>query len=66
MKPTIAIREPVVDDLMDQTEKILTEEQIEKVINEVIDKETGVRLQTYVNTCIHCGLCAEACHWYLS
>jgi len=32
MKPTIAIREPVIDDLMDQTEKILTEEQIEKVI----------------------------------
>lgn len=66
MKPTIAIREPVVDDLMDQTEKILTEKQIEKVINEVIDQETGVRLQTYVNTCIHCGLCSEACHWFLS
>ena len=66
MKPTVVIREPVVDDAMDQCEARLTDEQIEKVINEVIDKETGGRLWTYVNTCIHCGLCSEACHWFLS
>jgi Fe-S oxidoreductase len=66
MRPTITKREPVVDDAMDQTEARLRPAQIEKVINEVIDKETGGRLWTYVNTCIHCGLCAEACHWFLS
>ncbi|MFC1863112.1 electron transfer complex ferredoxin TmcB [Thermodesulfobacteriota bacterium] len=44
----------------------LTPEKIEKVINGVIKNETGVRLKTYVETCIHCGLCSEACHYYLS
>jgi Fe-S oxidoreductase len=36
------------------------------VVNKVIKGETGARLKTYVNTCIHCGLCSEACHYYLS
>ncbi|MGD2010684.1 MAG: (Fe-S)-binding protein [Desulfobacterales bacterium] len=44
----------------------LTPERIEKVINSVIKAETGARLKTYVETCIHCGLCSEACHYYLS
>ncbi|MBU4344420.1 MAG: (Fe-S)-binding protein, partial [Desulfobacteraceae bacterium] len=66
MKPTIVVREPVVDDAMDKCAAKLTPEQIEKVVNDVFDKETGGRMWTYVNTCIHCGLCAEACQWYLS
>ena len=44
----------------------LTEDKIEKVINRVLKGEAGARLKTYVNTCIHCGLCSEACHYYLS
>jgi len=44
----------------------LTAEKIEKVINGVIKAETGARLKAYVDTCIHCGLCSEACHYYLS
>ena len=44
----------------------LTTEKIESVINEVIASETGARLKTYVDTCVHCGLCSEACHFYLS
>jgi len=24
------------------------------------------RLITYLNSCVHCGLCAESCHYYLS
>jgi len=44
----------------------LTDERIEKVINDVIKNETGARLKTYVETCIHCGLCSDACHYYLS
>ncbi|WP_373498349.1 electron transfer complex ferredoxin TmcB [Desulfococcus sp.] len=44
----------------------LTPEKIEKVVNEVIDRETGARLKVYVDTCVHCGLCSEACHYYLS
>ncbi len=44
----------------------LTGEKIEGVIKSVLDNETGARLKTYVDTCIHCGLCSEACHYYLS
>ena len=44
----------------------LTEDKIEKVINSVIKGETGARLKAYVDTCVHCGLCSEACHYYLS
>ena len=44
----------------------LTTEKIESVINEVIASETGARLKTYVDTCVHCGLCSEACHFYPS
>jgi Fe-S oxidoreductase len=44
----------------------LTEAKIAEVINSVLANETGARLKTYVDTCIHCGLCSEACHYYLS
>jgi len=44
----------------------LTPEKIEQVINKVLSGETGARLKTYVDTCVHCGLCSEACHFYLS
>jgi Fe-S oxidoreductase len=44
----------------------LTPERIEQTIRSVIEGETGARLKAYVETCIHCGLCAEACHYYLS
>ena len=44
----------------------LTPARIEKVINKVLKGETGGRLKAYVETCIHCGLCSEACQYYLS
>ncbi len=44
----------------------LTPEKIEKVINQVLFVENGAKLKTYVETCVHCGLCAEGCHIYLS
>jgi len=44
----------------------LNDDKIEKAIQGVIKNETGARLKTYVETCIHCGLCSEACHYYLS
>ena len=51
---------------LDEHAAELTPERIEAVINEVIDNETGARLKVYVDTCVHCGLCSEACHYYLS
>ncbi|GBC62331.1 ferredoxin [Desulfonema ishimotonii] len=44
----------------------LTPEKIEKVINEVLENETGAKLKVYVDTCVHCGLCSEGCHYYMS
>jgi Fe-S oxidoreductase len=44
----------------------LSTDKIEAVIQSVLTNETGARLKAYVDTCIHCGLCSEACHYYLS
>lgn len=58
---------PIVSDPgLDETAKTLTPQKIEEVINRVIEKETAARLRVYMNTCVHCGLCSDACHWFLS
>ncbi len=44
----------------------LSPEKIERVINQVLKEETGARLKVYVDTCVHCGLCSEGCHFFLS
>ncbi len=44
----------------------LTPDRIEQVINRVINHETSARLKAYMQTCVHCGLCSDACHFYLS
>jgi Fe-S oxidoreductase len=41
----------------------LTPEKIEKTVNAVLTGETGARLKAYAETCMRCGLCAEACHF---
>jgi Fe-S oxidoreductase len=43
----------------------LTEEDIKRVLdvfNEKLDFEKSV----YLNSCVHCGLCADSCHYYLA
>ncbi|MFH1113624.1 MAG: (Fe-S)-binding protein [Pseudomonadota bacterium] len=58
---------PIVSDPgLDEAAKTLTPQKIEEVINRVIEKETAARLRVYMNTCVHCGLCSDACHWFLS
>jgi Fe-S oxidoreductase len=44
----------------------LTTERIQKVINEVLSSEAGARLKAYVEACVHCGLCADGCHYFVS
>ncbi|MFO7816896.1 MAG: electron transfer complex ferredoxin TmcB [Thermodesulfobacteriota bacterium] len=44
----------------------LTTQQIKKAADRVFKKEAGPRLKTYISTCVHCGLCSKACHYYLS
>src|SRR5512134_3658226 len=56
----------MVDEGLERGVANLTEEKIQKVINRVLNAETGARLKAYVDTCVHCGLCSDACHYFLS
>jgi Fe-S oxidoreductase len=56
----------VEDAGIDRAIEKLTPERIEQVIRRVLEKESAARLQVYLETCVKCGLCAEACHTYLS
>ncbi len=59
--------EPAIKDVgIEKGVARLTEEKIRQVIERVLRGETGARLKAYVDTCVHCGLCSEACHYYLS
>jgi len=60
------IEKKIVDEGLEVGAQNLTEERITTVINRVLKGESGARLKAYVDTCIHCGLCSEACHYYLS
>ncbi len=44
----------------------LTPKHIERTVLQALTLETGARLKMYLETCLHCGLCSEACHTYLS
>ncbi len=61
-----ALENQPADPGLDETAKRLTPEKIQRVVKHVLTKETAARLQVYLDTCVRCGLCAEACHTYLS
>ncbi len=65
-KPATKTDNKIIDKGLDRGIAGLTREKITRVINQVIKGETGARLKLYVETCIHCGLCSDACHYYLS
>ncbi len=44
----------------------LTPEKIAKTFQALIAGEGGARLRTYVETCMRCGMCGPACHYFLS
>jgi Fe-S oxidoreductase len=56
----------VADEGIESGIRALTPELIRNAIQQVMTAETGARLQAYIAACTHCGLCAEACHHYLS
>ena len=60
------IRDPVADPGLDDTIKDLTPEKIEKAIKAVLPAQLSARIKAILETCIHCGLCSEACQWYIS
>ncbi|MDX2415214.1 MAG: (Fe-S)-binding protein [Bacteroidales bacterium] len=36
-----------------------------KVFN-VLERKVNAQLVTYLNSCVHCGLCSKSCHYYLT
>jgi Fe-S oxidoreductase len=56
----------IMDDGVEAALARLTPEKIQAVINSVLKGETGARFKAYMDTCIHCGLCSEACQFFLS
>jgi Fe-S oxidoreductase len=41
----------------------LTEDKLKKGL-QVLKRDVGSKLLTHVNSCVHCGLCAESCIYY--
>ena len=65
-EPAKQVDQIIPDEGIDKGLARLTEDRIEKTILRVLNVEAGARLKVYVETCVHCGLCSEACHYYLS
>jgi Fe-S oxidoreductase len=59
------VRDLIEDPGLDEKIKNLTPEKIEKTINMVLGR-LSARLKAGIETCIHCGLCSDACAYYLS
>ena len=66
VEPAMQQEQGIIDTGIEKGIEKLTSEKIEEVINKVLKGETGARLKAYTDTCVHCGLCSEACHYYLS
>ena len=63
----MGIKDRLIEDVgLREGVKRLTEDKIEKVVQTVLKGETGARLAAYNEICMRCGLCSEACHFYLS
>nr|WP_022660561.1 (Fe-S)-binding protein [Paucidesulfovibrio longus] len=44
----------------------LTPEKIQETFLQFIEGETGAKLKVYSETCVRCGMCSEACHYFMS
>ena len=56
----------VRDIRLDQAAARLDGERIKSVIGKVLSAEGGARLKAYTKYCVHCGMCSDACHYFLS
>ena len=65
-EPLENARPEIADKGIEEGVARLSQEEIEQTIQKMLAAEGGARLQTAVEACAHCGLCSEACHFYLS
>ncbi|HMA86404.1 MAG TPA: (Fe-S)-binding protein [Desulfosalsimonadaceae bacterium] len=59
-------KEKIYDKGIEEGAAQLTQEKVHQVVKQMLAAEGGARLKAYIETCSHCGLCSEACHFYLS
>jgi len=55
---------PPKDNLMEKIDH-LKPEDLKKAL-EIFKEKIHHEYATYLNSCVHCGLCADSCHYYLS
>ena len=64
--PAEATKEKIYDKGIEAGAAQLTPGKVHRVVQQMLAAEGGARLKAYIETCAHCGLCSEACHFYLS
>jgi len=62
-KKEITTKEKPKDELLDKIES-LGEQDYKKALN-TFKERIHHEYAAYLNSCVHCGLCADACHYYL-
>jgi Fe-S oxidoreductase len=65
-RPAEKAKPEITDKGIEKGAAELTEKEVQQTIQNMLAAEGGARLKTYIETCVHCGLCSEACHFYLS
>ena len=60
------VNQPVTDAGLEAALAALTPERLTAALDQVFDREASQRLRLYEQTCVRCGLCAGACHSYVS
>jgi Fe-S oxidoreductase len=52
-------------DSLQEKIQALSEQDIEKILK-IFREKLGADAAAYLNSCVHCGLCADSCHYYLA
>lgn len=53
------------NDPFDEQVEQLTPDELQKAL-QVFKQKIDHKYAAYLNSCVHCGLCADACHYYLT
>ena len=54
-----------IKDILDEKIKQLKPEDLKKALW-VFREKLNQEYAAYLNSCVHCGLCADSCHYYLT
>lgn len=57
--------EAITKDPLEEKIKRLKPEDLKKAL-QVFQKKIHYEYAAYLNSCVHCGLCADSCHYYLT